>query len=115
MKKTLTLLLFILVTANRPAAETALRFTPRLLTIDANEGIDIEDFNGDGKPDLVAGRNWYAAPEFIPRPVRAIEDWNGWVESNGDFAYDVNGDGHIDVISGSFLPQEVHWFENPGN
>ena len=96
-------------------APASLKFTAKLLTVDANEGIDLADVNGDGKTDVIAGRNWFAAPEFLPRPLRSIGDWNGYVESNGDFAYDVNGDGRPDVVAGSFLPTEVHWYENPGN
>ena len=84
------------------------------LAIDANEGIDIADFNGDGKPDICAGRFWYQNPEFRPRPVRSIDDFNGYVESNGDFAYDVDHDGVADIIAGSFLPSQVFWFKNPG-
>lgn len=85
------------------------------LTLDANEGCAIGDMNGDGKPDVVAGRNWYAAPDFKPRPLRSIEDWNGYVQSNGDFLMDVNGDGRTDVVAGSFVPTEVAWYENPGD
>ena len=36
------------------------------------------------------------------------------MESNGDFAYDVNKDGHVDLVAGSFLPAQVYWYENPG-
>ena len=86
----------------------------RQLTVDANEGVDLADFNGDGLTDVVAGRNWYAAPQFTPRPVREIKDWNGYVESNGDYAMDVDRDGWIDVVAGSFLPSEIHWYRNPG-
>lgn len=97
------------------AEETkSLKWTIKLLTIDGNEGIDVADFNNDGKLDVVAGRNWYAAPDYVPRAVRSIDDWNGYVQSNGDFAYDVDGDGWTDVIAGSFLPTEVHWYQNPG-
>jgi FG-GAP-like repeat/FG-GAP repeat len=90
------------------------QFTARLLTIDANEGIAAGDIDGDGKKDLVAGRNWYSSNDWAPRPLRQIEDWNGYVESNGDFLWDMNGDGRLDVIAGSFLPTQVHWYENPG-
>ncbi len=91
-----------------------IRFVPKQLAVDANEGIDLADVNGDKKLDVIAGRNWYAAPEFTPRPLRSIADWNGYVQSNGDFAYDVDGDGHVDVVAGSFVPTTVHWFKNPG-
>ena len=96
------------------AERRSLKWTVRALTVDGNEGIDVADFNRDGKLDVIAGRNWYAAPDFVARPVRTIEDWNGYVESNGDYALDVNGDGWMDVIAGSFLPTAVHWYENPG-
>ena len=98
----------------QPGEAPSLKWTVKALMIDSNEGIDLADFNADGKLDVVAGRNWFAAPEFVPRPVRTIEDWNGYVESNGDYAYDVDGDGLADVISGSFVPTEVYWFKNPG-
>ncbi len=89
-------------------------FEVQLLTVDANEGCDVADFDGDEKLDVVAGRNWYRNPDWSPRPVRTIEDWNGYVQSNGDFAYDVNGDGRKDVVAGSFVPTTVYWYENPG-
>jgi hypothetical protein len=92
----------------------ALRWEIKTLCIDANEGVDIGDVDGDGKPDVVAGRNWYSSPDFVARPLRSIEDWNGYVESNGDYLMDVNRDGRLDVIAGSFLPTQVHWYENPG-
>ena len=96
------------------AARQDLPWTVRQLAIDANEGCAIGDIDGDGGLDFVAGRNWYAGPDFVARPLRLIEDWNGYVQSNGDFLFDVNQDGRLDVIAGSFLPTEVHWFENPG-
>ncbi len=89
-------------------------FDVQFLYIDANEGCDIADVDGDGRLDVIAGRNWYRNPDWVPRPLRLLPDWNGYVESNGDFAYDVNGDGRIDVIAGSFLPTQVFWYENPG-
>ncbi len=89
-------------------------FNVRLLTLDANEGIAAGDVDGDGQTDLVAGRNWFRGGDWAPRPLRNIDDWNGYVQSNGDYLFDVNGDGRLDVIAGSFLPTEIHWYENPG-
>jgi len=87
----------------------------RQLAIDANEGIAIGDIDGNGSMDIVAGRSWYPAPSFVPQPLRLIEDWNGYVKSNGDFLFDVNGDGKLDVVAGDFIGTEVAWFENPGD
>ncbi len=97
------------------AAPGALRFTVKLLTVDTNEGCAVGDFNRDGQLDVVAGRNWYPAPDFAPRPLRAIAEFGlDYSENNGEHAYDVNGDGWIDVLAGSFIPTEVFWYENPG-
>ena len=91
-----------------------LDFAIRLLTVDANEGIAAGDIDRDGRTDLVAGRHWYRGGDWAPRPLRQIDDWNGYVQSNGDYLFDVNDDGWLDVIAGSFLPTTVHWYENPG-
>ncbi|MEO1615671.1 MAG: VCBS repeat-containing protein [Planctomycetota bacterium] len=86
-----------------------------MLALDANEGIAAGDVDGDGQMDLVAGRQWFKGGSWAPRPLRNIEDWNGYVQSNGDYLFDVNRDGRLDVIAGSFLPTEVFWYENPGD
>jgi hypothetical protein len=90
------------------------RFDVKVLAVDLNEGCDIADFDGDGKLDISAGRNWYRNGDWIARPLRIIEDNNGYARSNGEWAYDVNGDGRPDVISMDFLSSEVFWYENPG-
>ncbi len=89
-------------------------FDVKVLAVDLNEGCDIADFDGDGKLDISAGRNWYRNGDWIGRPVRIIEDNNGYARTNGEWAYDVNGDGRPDVVSMDFLSSEVYWYENPG-
>jgi len=93
---------------------TGLVLSGSTLAVDANEGCDIADFDGDGKLDVSAGRNWFRNGEWVPRPVRMIEDRDGYVRSNGEWAYDINKDGRPDIISMDFFEGGVYWYENPG-
>ncbi len=95
--------------------QQTLEFSVRILTVDANEGCDVADFDGDGRIDVVAGRNWYRNGDWIPRPVRLIEDRAGYARSNGEWAYDVDADGFPDVISVDFFDGRVFWYKNPGS
>jgi len=93
----------------------SLRWTKRKLFVDPNEGCAIADVNGDGVLDVIAGRNWYAGPDYVPRPLREISEFGpDYLETNSDHVFDVNGDGRVDVIAGSFIPTQVYWYENPG-
>tara|TARA_R110002073_G_scaffold229127_4_gene389970 strand:+ start:5250 stop:6467 length:1218 start_codon:yes stop_codon:yes gene_type:complete len=109
----LTTVLFAF-SSSAAAESPAATFHARRIALDANEGIAAGDIDGDGKTDLVAGRYWFSATDWAARPLRQIDDWNGYVQSNGDFLFDVNDDGRLDVIAGSFVPSEVYWYENPG-
>jgi len=82
-----------------------------------NEACAVADVNRDGKQDIIAGEHWYAAPDFIPRPVRQIQPvcdlpayLNGELLQNvGDLACDVNGDRWIDAISTGWTEKEICW------
>lgn len=103
--------------AGEPAS---LKFSRRCLMVSPNEGCAIADVNRDGKPDIIAGTCWFAAPDFIPRPVRDIQQVslgfgaNEFYANNGDHLCDVDGDGWIDVISGGWTEAELFWYKNPG-
>ena len=112
--RTITCCIFTLIATVTSATDPPLTWKIVPLAIDANEGIDVADFNGDGRLDVAAGRFWYQNPGFRPRPLRHFEDVNGYVESNGDFAYDVDDDGVMDIIAGGFFATEVNWYKNPG-
>ena len=83
-----------------------------------SEGAAAADFNHDGKVDVVAGDVWYEAPDWhmhAVRPVGKYDDDGGYSESFGNFTYDVNGDGWVDVIVVGFPGKPMHWYENPQN
>ncbi len=97
------------------AGEGSLRFRKQPLMVSPNEGCALADVNNDGKLDIIAGTHWFAAPTFAPRPLRDIEEFqDDFLRNNGDHAWDVNGDGWVDVISGEWLGDQIHWYENPG-
>jgi hypothetical protein len=97
-----------------------LTFSARCLMVNPNEGCAVADVNRDGRLDIIAGTHWYGAPDFVPRPVRDIAQTSlgfgmaDFFANNGDFAYDVDGDGWIDIISGGWAESELYWYKNPG-
>jgi hypothetical protein len=93
----------------------SLKFSKKCLMINPNEGCAVADVNRDGRLDVVAGTHWFAAPDYIPRPLREIPEFqNDYLQNNGDHTYDVDGDGWVDVISGGWMTSEIFWFKNPG-
>lgn len=90
------------------------QFELQLLAVDLHESCDVADFDGDGKLDVVAGRNWYRNGDWLPRPVRNIANNRGYSYSNSDFAIDADGDGDLDVLAGNYFDGEVAWYENRG-
>ncbi|MBI1176962.1 VCBS repeat-containing protein [bacterium] len=82
---------------------------------DPNEACAVADYNNDGKLDISAGRNLFLGPDFIPRPLREVPEFGvDYLENNGEHAIDVDGDGWIDVVGGSYMGKEVYWYKNPG-
>jgi hypothetical protein len=108
------------VFAQLQAAETEslgsdLQFRVLRLVLDNNEGCAVADINQDGQLDVVAGRHWYQGPEFMQHPLREIAPFGkDYLENNGDHVLDVDGDGWVDVVTSSFMPKEIYWYQNPG-
>ena len=91
------------------------KFQKRCLLVNPNESCAIADVNRDGRTDVIAGTHWFAAPDFVPRPVRDVPQvMVEYYANNGDHPYDVDGDGWVDVISGGWMEPEIYWYKNPG-
>lgn len=92
-----------------------LSFRSQLLLIDNNEACTILDVNQDGKLDIVAGRLWYAAPDFVPRPLRAIAlHGSDYAQNNGEYPLDVDQDGWTDIVATGWGDPYIRWYKNPG-
>jgi hypothetical protein len=89
-------------------------FEKHTLDLGTNETCAIADVNGDGKPDIVSGENWYEAPKWVKHKFRSLPYANNYIDNFGDLPLDVNGDGHIDIIGCSWFSRRVFWSENPG-
>ncbi len=100
----------------KAAPPPGLKFRVQQLHLDNNEGCAVADFDRDGKLDVSAGEFWYAGPDFkAKRPLRKLEPFGADYMTNcGEHAYDVNGDGFPDIVSGAFMDTKVYWYENPG-
>ena len=97
-----------------PTRPADIAFERHTLVLGANESCAIADINGDGKPDIVSGENWYEGPRWTKHNFRSLPYTNIYIDNFSDLPLDVNGDGALDIVSCSWFAQRLFWSENPG-
>ena len=89
-------------------------FVKHTIDLGANETCAWADINSDGRPDLVSGENWYEAPTWKKHKFRELFFTNNYIDAFSDLPLDVNGDGHIDLVTVSWFGKKIAWWKNPG-
>ena len=79
------------------------------------EACSAADFDNDGKLEIVCGEYMYSGPGFAKKTkICEIKDNGDYIEDFSDYPLDVNGDGYLDIVTGSWWSNGIFWRENPG-
>ena len=94
------------------------QFRQKAVAMESYESVGVFDVDGDDTLDLVSGAFWYEGPDFEARHFIIEVDRFANGEYYNDFAnipFDINGDGAMDYVTGSWGKRDMRWRENPGN
>ena len=100
--------------AAAPPEARTLRFARRHLFVGPYESASVGDLDRDGRPDIVYGPYWFAAPDFVPRAYRPNHTAKEYHHTNSEHLLDVDRDGWLDVIGGGWNEDGIWWYRNPG-
>ena len=122
LKQTLLLLISFCISAQsfwdpKPPVKgiTPIKFSIIRIASESFEAAGVADFNKDGEKDIISGSYWYEGPLFLKRHYTGKSNRYGeyWDDFSG-IVMDVDGDNHLDLISGGWWGQTLRWKRNPG-
>jgi hypothetical protein len=94
-------------------------FLAHRLGTDHSEGISLLDMDGDGFTDILSGAYWYQNPgalggDWQRHQFRTVGTHNEFVSDCGEWLFDVNHDGLLDVVTTGWISNGIWWYQNPG-
>jgi hypothetical protein len=89
-------------------------FEKHTLDLGSSESAAIADINGDGKPDIVSGEDWYEAPNWTKHHFRNILFTNNYIDDLSTVPLDVDEDGRVDLVTVGWFGKKIAWWRNPG-
>jgi len=93
-----------------------LRFTKQQIASESYETVGVFDVNNDNVLDLVSGAYWYKGPDFqIRHNMGSAKRYGEYFDDFSTIPLDVNGDGHMDYITGGWFGKQLVWKQNPGD
>lgn len=94
----------------------ALLFEKKLIADERYESAGVFDVNNDGIPDIVSGSYWYPGPLFDRKfPIAELPAFGEYFDDFATIPMDINGNGHLDFLTGGWWGETLRWMENPGN
>lgn len=108
--------IFLLMGSFIFAQSKPLKFTKQQIASESYETVGVFDVDNDNVLDLVSGAYWYQGPDFQTRHyIGSAKRYGEYYDDFSTIPLDVNGDGHMDFITGGWFGKQLVWRENPGD